>query len=160
MGRDVYPGPLGVGKMSRTAKDLALDYFAQRFNCAEATLLGLVEAAGMSCDCVPRIATGFGGGMGGCGEACGALTGAVMALGLKFGRESADDIEAKTALGTKVRTLVEAFEKEFGSVRCIDLTECDMRTPEGMEIAKQRKLHTDFCPKFVAFAADMASELM
>lgn len=144
----------------RTAKEAALDYFAQKFNCAEATLLGLAEAYELSCDCAPRIATGFGGGLGGCGEACGALVGSIMALGLKHGRARADDIEAKNALGAKVRTLVAAFEKEFGSARCIDLTECDMRTPEGMEIAKQRKLHTDFCPKFVAFAAEKAALLL
>lgn len=144
----------------RTAKEAALDYFAQTFNCAEASLLGLVEAHGLSCDCAPRIATGFGGGLGGCGEACGALVGSIMALGLKYGRERADDLEAKSALAAKVQALVAAFEKEFGSARCIDLTECDMRTPEGMATARERRLHQDFCPKFVAFAVEIASQLM
>lgn len=145
---------------AENAKEIALARFAERFNCAEASLLGLVEACELDCDCAPRIATGLGGGLGGCGEACGALVGSIMALGLRYGRERADDIEAKTALAAKVRSLVSAFEKEFGSARCIDLTECDMRTPEGMEIAKQRKLHTDFCPKFVAFAVEKAALLL
>lgn len=144
----------------RSAKEASLDYFAQKFNCAEATLLGLVEAFELECDCSPRIATGFGGGIGQCGEACGALTGSIMALGLKHGRERADDLEKKNALAAKVRTLIDAFEKEFGSARCLDLTECDMRTPEGLEIARQRQLHNEFCPKFVAFAAEIASQLM
>jgi C_GCAxxG_C_C family probable redox protein len=144
----------------RNAKEAALDYFAQKFNCAEATLLGLAEACELNSDCVPRIATGFGGGMGGCGEACGALVGSIMALGLRYGRERADDVAAKSAVGAKVRTLVEAFEKEFGATRCIDLTECDMRTTEGAEMAAQRKLHSDFCPRFVAFAAEITSQLI
>ncbi len=143
-----------------TAKERALGYFAQKFNCAESALLGLVEGHDLKCDCAPRIATGFGGGIAGCGEACGAVTGAIMALGLKYGRERADDLEAKNALYAKVRVLIDAFEKEFGSSRCLDLTGCNMRTPEGLEMAKQRRLHDEFCPRFVAFAVEIASQLI
>lgn len=147
--------------MSRgSAKDIALAYFAQRFNCAESSLLGVAEACGLQCDCIPRIATGFGAGIGGCGDACGALSGSIMALGLKFGRERGEDQEAKAALYAKVKMLVEAFEKEFGSARCLDLTGCDMRTPEGTQTARDRKLHEQLCPRFVAFAAEMASEII
>ena len=146
--------------MTKKARDLALGYFAQKFNCAEAVLMGVTQSCGIEAGCAPRIATGFGAGFGGCGEVCGALSGAVMALGLKLGRESGDDVETKNALSAKVVSLFEAFESEFTSVRCIDLTECDMRTPEGMERAKALGLHTDFCPKFVAFAAEKAAEMM
>lgn len=146
--------------IAQKAKEIALAKFAEKFNCAEATLLGLIEAHGLSCDCAPRIATGFGGGIGGCGEACGALVGAVMALGLDCGRERPEDVESKSLVASMVQRLFDEFEREFGSVKCIDLTECLMRTPEGMELAKQRKLHTDFCPKFVAFAAEIASQLI
>ena len=145
---------------SRTAKDAALDYFAQKFNCGEATLLGLAEAMGVSDSCIPRIATGLGAGIGGCGEACGAISGAAMAIGLKFGRESADDLDAKTLCYAKVRQLVEEFEREFGSARCFDQVDCDMRTVEGMARAKELELHSKVCPKFVAFAAEVAQRLI
>jgi len=36
---------------------------------------------------VPRIATGFDGGIGRCGSVCGALTGGIVALGAKFGTD-------------------------------------------------------------------------
>jgi len=142
------------------AKELALERFAEKFNCAEATLMGVASAEGLDCNCIPRIATGFGGGIGGWGEVCGALTGAVMAFGLKYGRESAEDTDSKNAVGALVRKLFEAFEKEYGTVRCYELTECDMRTPEGMAQAKERDLHNSFCPKFVAFAAEEAQRLI
>jgi len=143
------------------AQELARGRFVgERFNCAEASLLGLAEAFGLPCECLPRIATGFGGGIGGCGEACGALVGATMALGLKYGRERGDDIESKQKLGAMVRGMIQAFEAEFGSARCIDLTECDMRTPEGMQEAIDRRLHDDFCPKFVEFAVAHAGEIL
>lgn len=142
------------------AKTVALERFAQKFNCAEATLMGLAEANGLGCNCIPRIATGFGGGIGGWGEVCGALTGAVMAFGLKYGRESAEDLESKNAVAAMVRQLFEAFEKEFGTTRCFDLTECNMRTPEGMARAKELDLHNKFCPKFVSFATEVGQRLI
>ena len=144
----------------RTAKDAALDYFAQGFNCAEAVLLGATGARGMRVDFMTQMATGFGAGVGRSGDLCGALAGAVMALGLGFGRSSAKDTGKKERTYGKVRELFAAFEAEFGSTRCIDLTECDMRTTEGMELARQRNLHSDVCPKFVAFAAEKAARLL
>lgn len=142
------------------AKEIALARFAELFNCAEATALGLTTAFDLDASCLPRIATGFGAGMGGCGEVCGALTGAVMALGLRYGRDKAEDVDAKNVVGAMVRELFADFENEFGSIRCIDLTECDMRTPEGMQEARDRKLHQEFCPKFVAWAAAKAAEML
>lgn len=144
----------------RTAEDAALDYFAQKFNCAEAVLLGLAEANGFECGCIPRIATGLGGGFGGCGEVCGAIAGAVMALGMKFGRQRPDALEAKNALYAKVQSLMDAFASEFGSVLCVDLTGCVLRTPEGAARAKDLDLHNTLCPKFVAFAARTAQRII
>ena len=37
-------------------------------------------------DLVPRIASGFAGGIGNTGAVCGAVVGAVMAISLKLGR--------------------------------------------------------------------------
>ncbi|MCE5324224.1 C-GCAxxG-C-C family protein [bacterium] len=142
------------------AGSVALKHFSERFNCAESTLLGVTEACGIESDCAPRIVSGFGGGVGGCGEVCGALTGSIMALGLKFGRERGDDVETKSALYKKVQKFLDSFEKEFGSARCIDLTECDMRTSEGRQKAKELDLHGGLCRKFVEFAANEAARLI
>ena len=142
------------------AREIALARFAELFNCAEATAMGLAEAFDLDASCLPRIATGFGAGMGGWGEVCGALVGATMALGLRFGRDRADDVETKNTVYAMVRELLEDFEQEFGTIRCYGLTECDMRTPEGMQEARDRKLHTEFCPKFVAWIAEKAAEIL
>lgn len=143
------------------AKQLATERFKrQKFNCAEAVLLGLVEAFGLDCNCTPRIATAFGGGMGGCGDVCGALTGAMMALGLKFGRDTAGDTDAKAMTYGKVRQLFAAFREKFGSIQCIDLIGIDLTTPEGLQKANELDLHNNVCPDFVAFAAEEAARLM
>ncbi|NLN75800.1 MAG: C_GCAxxG_C_C family protein [Armatimonadetes bacterium] len=143
----------------RSAKEIAIDYFAQKYSCAESVLLGLLEAHEIDCPVAPRIATGFGGGFGSFGEVCGAISGAVMALGLQFGRDTLD-VEQKAICYNKVRFLMDMFENEFGTVLCAQLTGCEMRTDEGKARAKELNLHNTLCPKFVAFAAECASELI
>ena len=52
--------------------------------------------------------------MAGCGHVCGALTGAMMALGLKFGRDTAEDTDAKALTYRKVRELFAALKSVKG----------------------------------------------
>ncbi|MCX6345769.1 MAG: C-GCAxxG-C-C family protein [Armatimonadetes bacterium] len=144
----------------RTAVRVALEMFAQKFNCAEAVLGGLVQEFNLDCNCSPRIATAFGGGMAGQGEICGAITGAMMALGLKYGRERGDDNDSKALTYGKVRELCAAFDKQFGACGCFDLIGIDLTTPEGLEQAKEAGLHENICPKYVKFCAEKAAELI
>ncbi|MCE5198137.1 C-GCAxxG-C-C family protein [bacterium] len=142
------------------AKQIALDLFAKKYNCAEATLSALVQALDLDSNCDPRIATGFGAGLGRWGEVCGAVAGAVMAIGLVYGRTGVDDIDSRERVYPKVNQILQAFEQEFGSIRCLDLTGCDMRTPEGMARSKELDLHGSVCPKFVAFATEAAVRII
>ena len=144
----------------RSAKDAALDYFAQRYNCAESVLLGLIEYYNLECECAPRIASGFGGGVGQCGDLCGAVSGAVMAIGLIFGRDDLSNPDQKTICYNKVEQLIELFEAEFGTLECSTLTDCEMRSPEGRARAKELDLHNTLCPKYVAYAAQAASSII
>jgi len=109
---------------------------------------------------VPRIAGAFAAGVARHGEICGALVGAAIALGLKFGREDPKDVVTRDALYAKMDRLMRAFKAEYGTVRCIELTGCDMTTPEGQEKSRELDLHHQVCPKFVAFAAEHASRLI
>lgn len=119
----------------------------------------LVEALGIESRCVPKIATGFGGGMARHGETCGALTGAIMALGLKYGREEAADLQAKMDTYDKVEALLQAFKDQFGSAVCFDLVGCDFRTEEGNERFKRENL-IESCAEFVEFTAGEAMRLL
>jgi len=138
----------------------ALEYFASGFNCAEAVLLSLAEATQVNCACIPRMATGFGGGIGRTGDVCGAISGAVMALGLAFGRDTATDADAKEDTYSKVALLVNAFSNEYGSVSCRDLIGCDLSTKKGQEEAKAKRIHSEICPKFVAFVTAEAWRML
>ena len=79
---------------------------------------------------IPRLATGFGAGIGRKGSICGALAGAVMALGMRLGRTDASDQDRKERIYEKCYEFCSQFEKEFGSVNCYNLTGCDFTKDE------------------------------
>lgn len=62
--------------------DLAMDYHAQGYNCAQAVALPFREEMGLDTATVKRATEGFGAGMGGRTQTCGALSGAVFAAGM------------------------------------------------------------------------------
>ncbi|MBI3030203.1 MAG: C_GCAxxG_C_C family protein [Candidatus Rokubacteria bacterium] len=80
---------------------------------------------------VPGIATAFGGGIGGTGSVCGALVGAVMAIGLRHGRQLSSERDARAyALTQQMRR---RFEGQMGHVDCRELTGMDLSTAEGVK---------------------------
>jgi C_GCAxxG_C_C family probable redox protein len=120
------------------------------FNCAESVLKACQELYQLpGAEVVPRVATGFGGGIGRKGSVCGALTGGIMALGLEMGRMDPKDAQARDRLYGIAREIYEKFEKEFGTVLCFNLTQCDLSTPEGQKKAKELNLHKNLCSQFV-----------
>ena len=80
---------------------------------------------------VPRIASGFGGGMGNTGAVCGAVIGAVMAIGLI--KERGSTMEDWSRQAAVVQTFRRGFEDEVGTISCRELTEADLSTAEGQE---------------------------
>ncbi len=105
---------------------------------------------------VPRMATGFGGGIGGAGATCGALVGAVMAVGLVHGRDSADgDRRAATAISQRLHR---TFEDEMGSTGCRELTGLDLTTREGARELYASDIHERVCARAVDLAERLALE--
>ena len=62
--------------------DLAMEYHAKGYNCAQAVALPFCEEMGVDAALIKRAAEGFGAGMGGRSQTCGALSGAVMVAGM------------------------------------------------------------------------------
>lgn len=92
------------------------------FHCAEAILKAVIESVGTGSDIAPRVASGFGGGIGGsqC-DTCGALTGGIIALGWLHGRDvpQAD----KTTIYAQAADFRTQFAARFGSTNCAALLE-------------------------------------
>jgi len=89
------------------------------------------QELGLESPAVPRIATPFGGGIGGLGSVCGAVVGAVMAIGLARGREDPEQPRAQAYAAAQ--RLYRGFQQEMGSTVCRELTGIDLSTPEGLQ---------------------------
>ncbi len=126
-------------------------------NCAEATLNGLANYLGINSDAVYRIATPFGGGIGRNGYLCGSLAGGLMALGLKYGRTSADQ-ERKPSYDAAT-LLLNKFVDEFGTINCKDITDLDLKDKEQVDNEKEY-VHQNICRPLVGKVCSWVAEII
>ena len=91
----------------------------------------MAESKNFKSDLIPGISTGFCGGVSRTCGICGAVSGAIMALGIRYGRNNPDESTARCY--EAVQGFVKAFENKFGSTNCQQLTGCDLGTEEGRE---------------------------
>ena len=141
------------------AKNKARSYFGSGYNCAESVLLAIAEdVLEMKHDLIPRIATGFGGGISRQGYVCGAVSGAVMGFGLKYGRSSPEELRAKTY--NRVVEFFRQFREKHGSIVCKELCGCDLSTIEGIRKFREENVHTERCTNFVSSALEIFTVLI
>jgi len=121
-------------------------------------LLAVSQKLGINSEVIPRIATPFGGGIGGRGEVCGAVAGSVMAIGLKYGREepSQPNLQAYVL----AREFCQRFEEETGHLSCRDLTGMDLSTPEGFQAFRRSDVPLRVCLPAVGTAFRLVTELL
>ncbi len=131
------------------AIDKALTYFKEGNACSETILLFFADSNHIKSEIIPKIASGFGGGVARMGSVCGALTGAIMAIGLKYGRSNASDKEAYELCLKKSSKFYKKFKKEFGSILCFDLINCDLSTSKGRHNYRKRDLKEEKCSNYV-----------
>jgi len=136
----------------------AEDSFASGLFCAESVVLAIAKAEGIESALLPKVATAFCSGMARTCGTCGALTGAIMGVSLVLGRSSAKDSVQPSYTATQ--QLIREFEKEFGSRDCRTLLDgCDLDTPEGQAIFKNRELGRR-CLQFTGKAAEIAARVI
>ena len=135
----------------------AKELFDSGFYCAESVLQAVAEHAAIRSPLIPKISTGFCGGISRTKGMCGAVTGGVMALGMIFGRTSPDTPPDDTYL--KVRELLSTFETQFGSSNCFDLTGCDFNQAMDRERWKKSGM-ANKCKEFTGAAARITAELI
>ena len=139
--------------------DKALSYFRIGYNCAESVLLAIArDALEIDSNLVPKIATGFGGGISRRGYVCGAVSGTVMGFGLKYGRNNPEKLRAKTY--NRVVEFYKQFQRKFGSIVCRELCECDLSTIEGIRKFRKGNVHEQKCRYFVSGAIEMFVSLI
>ena len=121
-------------------------------------MLAVCQELGIENEAIPRIASGFGGGIGGTGAVCGAVVGAVMSIGLKHGRDAASE----DRLGTwhLVQEFRRRFEAEMGHICCHELTGMDLSTDEGRKQFWSSDVPVRVCLRSGGTAYRLALELL
>jgi C_GCAxxG_C_C family probable redox protein len=92
-------------------------------------LLSVSESKGIKSDIIPRISTGFCGGLARTCGICGAVSGAIMAINLFYGRSLPNEPYDKSYI--PVQKMINIFENKFGSTNCKALIGLDLGTEEG-----------------------------
>ena len=142
--------------MEKTIKK-SIAYFDSGFGCAESILKAVAEHKGIDSVLIPRIASGFCGGVANTGRMCGAVIGGIMALNIIYGRDKPE--EDKTVNYQKVQKFIKEFESKFGSTSCSGLTGCDLSTGEGKQKFSDLNLHSK-CADLTGEATRMVLEII
>jgi C_GCAxxG_C_C family probable redox protein len=135
----------------------SVELFSSGMYCAESVLQAVAEAHGQKDAMIPRIATGFCGGVSRTSGMCGALAGGIMALGLLTGRSSPQD--SKDRCYALTHNLVHRFRERFGSTQCTDLLGCDISTPDGALCFRTNGLEKSVCAPVTCQTAGLVEEV-
>ena len=106
---------------------------------------------------IPRIASGFGGGIGNTGAVCGAIVGAVMALSLKMEQGGMEEYMRLAALIQEFRR---RFEAEMGTINCRELTHLDLTMEEGLKESMSSDVAQRVCFPAVGTAYQIVMDLL
>ena len=115
------------------------------------------ESKGLKSDLIPKIATGFCGGISHTDGICGAISGSVLAISMIQGKSKASD--PRDDIELKVQELITTFKNNFGSTHCYKLTGCDLGTDEGQEKYNINECY-ELCDKFVYWSTEFTLDLI
>lgn len=107
---------------------------------------------------IPKIATCFGGGIGGSGEVCGAVIGAVMAIGLI--RKQSTSVEEWRETAEVARNMTERFKEEMETINCRELTGLDLTSDVGRDELMNSDIPMMVCFPAVATAFRITMDLL
>jgi len=141
-----------TGKARMSKAETGEKIFAAH-NCAQAVIGAYAEDYGLDKGKALSVAVGFGAGMSRLQETCGAVTGAIMVLGLASGFKEGDSREKVNHTYKKVRSFVEDFTAEFGTVNCRKLLGCNLLTDEGQSFFVKNNLK-DKCCGYVKYSCE------
>lgn len=117
----------------------------------------MAESKGIKSDLIPKIATGFCGGVSNTDGICGAISGGILAINMIYGRSNITDPRENTE--SKVQKLITIFKNNFGSTHCYKLTGCDLGIEEGQEKYNINECY-ELCDKFVFEATELTLDLI
>ena len=140
-------------------KETVIIQFRKGFDCSQVVLSECAQDLGIDREDAFRMAAAFGGGMG-IGETCGAVVGAMIALGMKYGHCSEENMAQKDIMNSKRAAFIAEFTEKYGSCSCRELLGHDLSVPGESEKALEEGLFLDFCPQVVCDTLQILEELL
>ena len=137
----------------------ARDLFLSGCSCSQAVFCAFAKDFGMDETTALRLASSFGGGMGGMRETCGAVSGMLMVAGMKWGYSDVGNLDIKTAHYARTRALIEGFKQEHGTIVCRELLAHlnELKTNPSARTAEYYKQRP--CALFVETAARLLDQM-
>jgi C_GCAxxG_C_C family probable redox protein len=135
-------------KPKHSLAEEAVNHFLEGYNCAQSVLLTMLEHENGKNALVPKIASGFGGGIGRCGSICGALTGGIMAIGSIHGTN--EPSAEKRLLSYELSAMLyRQFELRHGTVFCRELIHYDLSNLKEREKAREARVFEEKCSNYI-----------
>ena len=137
----------------------ARELFLSGCSCSQAVFAAFADDFGFDQDTALRLASSFGGGMGGMRETCGAVSGMLMVAGLKWGYSEVGNLDIKTAHYARVRKLIDSFKAEHTTIVCRELLAHlgTLKKDPSARTAEYYKVRP--CVMFVETAARLLDEM-
>jgi C_GCAxxG_C_C family probable redox protein len=138
--------------VNEAVADQAVAHFKNGYNCAQSVLLALyLHMDEGENPLIPKIAAGFGGGIGRCGSVCGALTGSIMAVGIKDAPNE-PGMEKRAKAYADAKALFQKFQEQNGTVLCKDLIKLDLSNPAEAAKAREEGTFRKVCDNLIRTA--------
>ncbi len=137
-------------------KELAVRRFYEELNCCQAVISVFCKDHDIDENTALRLAVGFGGGIGNTQDICGAVTGGIMVLGFIYGLSFFD----KRNVYEKSRDFLSEFKKENKTIRCADLTGCNLLSHEGKQKYIRENIQRNICSKCIRDSVRIIEELI
>lgn len=117
----------------------AAELFIKGYNCAQSVFMAYSDITGLSLDEAAKIASGFGGGIGGIREVCGAFSGMVLAYNYLYGYTDPQNAEEKNRVYSDIQNLEGSFKSKIGSIICKDILK------SGISIDDMNEQEQEYC---------------
>lgn len=136
--------------------------FMQGFNCSQSVVAAFADVYGFTEEQALRMSAGLGGGIGRMRLTCGAVCALAQLAGLECGSTTPGDREGKSACYKVVQQLAAEFEKEHGSICCMELLKLKRDTPLTYEASERTAEYYKSrpCVKQVISAARIFAEYL
>ncbi len=126
-------------KKGTIAEEAVYNFVHGSYNCSEAVCAAWNRSRGLPEDTNKGLFSPLAGGIAGRGETCGAITAALMIKSQEAAERGADKKEIREL----ARKMTDDFEKEFGTLRCEELSRHDCADGSEFDL--------NHCSKFISF---------